>query len=56
MDEKSHIIYEFFLKGENSMYELRPLKNKHAQYKLEYHLILVTKYRKKCISQKYLIF
>ena len=34
------------------MYELRPLKNKHAQYKLEYHLILVTKYRKKCISQK----
>lgn len=34
------------------MYELHPLKNKHAQYKLEYHLVLITKYRKKCISQE----
>ncbi len=30
--------------------ELKCNKNCHALYRLEYHLILVTKYRKKCIS------
>lgn len=26
-------------------------RNRHARYKLTYHLIVVTKYRKKCISE-----
>ncbi|WNS82456.1 IS200/IS605 family transposase [Domibacillus sp. DTU_2020_1001157_1_SI_ALB_TIR_016] len=26
-------------------------RNRHARYKLTYHLVVVTKYRKKCISQ-----
>lgn len=34
------------------MYELKTLKNCHAQYRLEYHLILVTKYRKPCITEE----
>lgn len=33
------------------MSELKTLKNCHAQYRLEYHLILVTKYRKPCITE-----
>lgn len=34
------------------MYELKTLKNCHAQYRLEYHLVLVTKYRKRCITEE----
>lgn len=34
------------------MFELKTLKNCHAQYRLEYHLILVTKYRKQCITEE----
>lgn len=34
------------------MYELKTMKNCHAQYRLEYHLILVTKYRKPCITEE----
>lgn len=34
------------------MYELKTLKNCHAQYRLEYHLVLVTKYRKPCITEE----
>ena len=34
------------------MYELKTLKNCHAQYRLEYHLVLVTKYRKTCITEE----
>ena len=30
--------------------ELRTEKNQHAQYNLQYHLVLVTKYRKPCIT------
>jgi putative transposase len=26
-------------------------RNRHARYKLTYHLVVVTKYRKKCISE-----
>lgn len=37
-------------KGEQ-MYELKTCKNCHAQYRLEYHLVLVTKYRKACITE-----
>ena len=33
------------------MFELKTLKNCHAQYHLEYHLVLVTKYRKPCITE-----
>lgn len=33
------------------MFELKTLKNCHAQYRLEYHLVLVTKYRKPCITE-----
>ena len=32
--------------------ELKTDRNCHAKYNLEYHLILVTKYRKKCIDDK----
>lgn len=32
------------------MNELKTKKNRHGLYRLEYHLILVTKYRKQCIT------
>ena len=31
--------------------ELKTNRGSHSLYNLEYHLILVTKYRKKCISK-----
>ena len=34
--------------------ELKCNKNCHSQYRLEYHLILVTKYRKPCITPEML--
>ena len=33
------------------MFELKTLRNCHAQYHLQYHLVLVTKYRKPCITE-----
>ena len=36
--------------------ELKCNKNCHSLYNLEYHLILVTKYRKKCISPEIMSF
>lgn len=41
------------LRQENIM-ELKCNKNCHSQYRLEYHLILVTKYRKPCITPEML--
>ena len=32
--------------------ELKTLRNCHGQYNLQYHLILVTKYRKECINEE----
>lgn len=32
--------------------DLRVSRNCHAQYNLEYHLILCTKYRKRCITEE----
>lgn len=32
--------------------ELKCSRNCHSMYRLEYHLILVTKYRKKCITEE----
>ncbi len=34
------------------MYKLKTKKNRHGLYRLEYHLILVTKYRHKCITEE----
>lgn len=31
--------------------ELKTARNCHARYHLNYHLIMVTKYRKRCITQ-----
>lgn len=36
--------------------ELKCNKNCHSQYRLEYHLILVTKYRKQCITPEILAY
>ncbi len=36
--------------------ELKCNKNCHSMYRLEYHLVLVTKYRKKCITPDMLRF
>ena len=36
--------------------ELKCNKNCHSLYNLQYHLILVTKYRKKCISPEIMLF
>lgn len=41
------------LRQENIM-ELKCNKNCHSQYRLEYHLILVTKYRRSCITPEML--
>ena len=32
--------------------ELKTLRNCHGQFNLQYHLILVTKYRKQCINEE----
>ena len=34
------------------MFELKTQKNHHAKYRLEYHLVLVTKYRKHASRKK----
>lgn len=36
--------------------ELKTNRNCHSLYRLEYHLVLVTKYRKPCISPDMLLF
>ena len=36
--------------------ELKSNKNCHSMYRLEYHLVLVTKYRKECITPEMLAF
>ena len=34
------------------MFSLKTSRGSHARYRLEYHLILVTKYRKPCITEE----
>lgn len=38
------------------MFELKTQKNHHAKYRLEYHLVLVTKYRKPCITEEMFLY
>lgn len=39
-------------KGENKAMELTKKVNRHSVYSLKYHLVLTTKYRRKCINKE----